>query len=153
MPTAFEERLVRNERVLGHGGGFPGVSTQLEMYLDKGYTVVVLTNIDTLGMPAVVVKVRVLLEGQQKAAAFKKKIDIGGHGLYIDCSAALAQGGPTVVLEAGLNQDADTWNKVQPEVARFARVCSYDRAGLGTSDAPQRQVSIRRKERPYDPTG
>ena len=29
---------------------------------------------------------------------------------------------------------ADTWASVQPEVARFTRVCSYDRAGLGQSD-------------------
>jgi pimeloyl-ACP methyl ester carboxylesterase len=44
------------------------------------------------------------------------------------------QGSPTVVLEAGLADSLDTWGRVQPDIARFARVCSYDRAGYGYSD-------------------
>ena len=44
------------------------------------------------------------------------------------------QGRPTVVLEAGLADSLDTWRRVQPDIARFARVCSYDRAGYGYSD-------------------
>jgi CubicO group peptidase (beta-lactamase class C family) len=32
-------------RVVGHGGGFPGISASLKMYLDRGYTVVVLANL------------------------------------------------------------------------------------------------------------
>src|SRR6266404_5930643 len=44
-------------------------------------------------------------------------------------------GSPTVVLEAGFASTAATWSKVQPEVAKFARVVAYDRAGLGTSEA------------------
>ncbi len=43
-------------------------------------------------------------------------------------------GAPTVVLEAGGGNTAATWAGVQPEIARFTRVCSYDRAGLGQSD-------------------
>jgi CubicO group peptidase (beta-lactamase class C family) len=33
-------------RVVGHGGGFPGLNGQLDMYLDAGYTVAVLSNYD-----------------------------------------------------------------------------------------------------------
>jgi CubicO group peptidase (beta-lactamase class C family) len=33
-------------RVVGHGGGFPGLNGQLDMYLDAGYTVAVLSNVD-----------------------------------------------------------------------------------------------------------
>jgi len=44
------------------------------------------------------------------------------------------RGVPTVVLEAGLADSLDTWRRVQPEIARFARACSYDRAGYGYSD-------------------
>jgi len=43
-------------------------------------------------------------------------------------------GSPTVVLEAGLADSLDAWRRVQPDIARFARVCSYDRAGYGYSD-------------------
>ncbi|GEM_PF-120954 len=136
----FEEKLVKGQRVVGHGGGFPGASTQLEMYLDTGYTVVVLTNADTLGMVAVAIKAQEMLAGMQNGddqnAAFDKKIDVGGYGLHIGCSAKPGKQSPTVVLEAGLSQGSETWNRVQPEVAKFARVCSYDRMGLGKSDAP-----------------
>jgi pimeloyl-ACP methyl ester carboxylesterase len=43
-------------------------------------------------------------------------------------------GGPTVVLESGLGGGSFAWAWVQPQVARFARVLSYDRAGLGWSE-------------------
>jgi pimeloyl-ACP methyl ester carboxylesterase len=59
------------------------------------------------------------------------RVDIGGRALFISCTGT---GIPTVVLEAGGGNSAETWAGVQPEVARFTRVCSYDRAGLGQSD-------------------
>jgi CubicO group peptidase (beta-lactamase class C family) len=34
-------------RIVGHSGGFPGISAVLEMYLDTGYTVIVLSNYDS----------------------------------------------------------------------------------------------------------
>jgi pimeloyl-ACP methyl ester carboxylesterase len=39
-----------------------------------------------------------------------------------------------VVLDAGAGDSSIEWALVQPEVARFARVCSYDRSGSGWSD-------------------
>ena len=49
------------ERVVGHGGGFSGISAQLDMYLETGYTVAVLSNHD--GATEVVLsKIRELLE-------------------------------------------------------------------------------------------
>jgi pimeloyl-ACP methyl ester carboxylesterase len=59
-------------------------------------------------------------------------VDIGGRALFITC---IGTGSPTVVLEAGGGNSADTWAGVQPEIARSTRVCSYDRAGLGQSDS------------------
>ena len=32
--------------MVGHNGGFSGISSSLQMYLDKGYTLVVLSNYD-----------------------------------------------------------------------------------------------------------
>ena len=60
-----------------------------------------------------------------------KLVDIGGYRLHINCSG---EGGPTVVLDAGMGCNSLDWALVQPEVAKFTRVCSYDRAGNGWSD-------------------
>jgi pimeloyl-ACP methyl ester carboxylesterase len=38
-----------------------------------------------------------------------------------------------VILESGLGVPAAGWDLVQPEIAKFTRVCSYDRAGYGWS--------------------
>jgi len=58
-------------------------------------------------------------------------VDVGGYRLHIQ---AAGEGGPTVVLDAGWSDCSLNWRLVQPEVARFTRVCSYDRAGVGWSD-------------------
>jgi len=42
--------------------------------------------------------------------------------------------GPTVILEAGAGASSTNFERVQAQVEKFARVCSYDRAGLGKSD-------------------
>ncbi len=60
-----------------------------------------------------------------------KLIDVGGRKMHIDCTG---NGSPTVILDSGLGDTYLSWRKVQPEIARFTRVCSYDRAGLGYSD-------------------
>jgi pimeloyl-ACP methyl ester carboxylesterase len=54
-----------------------------------------------------------------------------GARLFMDCRGA---GPRTVVLDSGLGVDSNaTWAAVRPAVARFARVCQYDRAGMGSS--------------------
>jgi pimeloyl-ACP methyl ester carboxylesterase len=58
-------------------------------------------------------------------------VDVGGHKLHIWCTGS---GKPTVILENGLGGSGLGWSFVQPEVAKFTRVCSYDRAGTGYSD-------------------
>jgi pimeloyl-ACP methyl ester carboxylesterase len=58
-------------------------------------------------------------------------VDVGGHRLHLWCTGA---GTPAVILEAGLGGSSAGWGFVQPEIARFTRVCSYDRAGMGFSD-------------------
>jgi pimeloyl-ACP methyl ester carboxylesterase len=59
-----------------------------------------------------------------------KLVMVDGHPMHINCTGA---GGPTVVMDAGLGGWSLDWSAVQPEIATFARVCSYDRAGLGWS--------------------
>lgn len=43
-------------------------------------------------------------------------------------------GTPTVVLENGLGQSEDTWDRVRPNLAKLTRVCSYDRPGNGDTE-------------------
>jgi len=58
-------------------------------------------------------------------------VDVGGRKIHIDCTG---EGSPTVILDSGLGDSYLSWRKVQPEIDKFTRVCSYDRAGLGYSD-------------------
>ena len=66
-------------------------------------------------------------------------VDVGGHQLHIYC---VGEGSPIVVLEAPAGTMSAIWGWVQPQVAKTTRVCSYDRAGLGWSEAG---------DKPYDP--
>ena len=58
-------------------------------------------------------------------------VQAGSIRMNIDCRG---QGSPTVILESGSSGPSVDWLMVQPEVAKFSRVCSYDRAGYGWSD-------------------
>jgi pimeloyl-ACP methyl ester carboxylesterase len=59
--------------------------------------------------------------------------DIGGPRLHAQVKG---QGRPVVVLEAGIAASSLSWSLVQKQVAEFATVLSYDRAGFGWSDLP-----------------
>ncbi len=63
-------------------------------------------------------------------------IDVGGYKMHINysCTSATPDKTPTVILDAGFACFSLVWNLVQPEVAQFTNVCSYDRAGLGWSE-------------------
>jgi pimeloyl-ACP methyl ester carboxylesterase len=60
-----------------------------------------------------------------------KFVAVDGHRMHINCTG---EGGPTVIMDAGLGGWSLDWSTVQPHIARFTRVCSYDRAGLGWSE-------------------
>ena len=69
------------------------------------------------------------------SAPSTQRIDVGGYKLTL---LARGQGTPTVVIEPGTGLaavESGEWKAVCDEVAKKARVCLYDRAGLGTSDA------------------
>ena len=59
-------------------------------------------------------------------------VDVGSHRLHIHCTG---RGSPAVVFESGLGSTSLDWVNVQPEVSRFTRACSYDRAGYGWSES------------------
>jgi pimeloyl-ACP methyl ester carboxylesterase len=60
-------------------------------------------------------------------------IEAGGHRLHATCQG---RGSPVVLLESAIAASSLSWALVQPGIARFTRVCAYDRAGLAWSEAP-----------------
>jgi pimeloyl-ACP methyl ester carboxylesterase len=66
-------------------------------------------------------------------------IDVGGRHLHV---VTAGNGSPAVFLEAGIAASSLSWAHVQPRVGTFARVCAYDRAGLGWSDADPRRRTL-----------
>jgi len=69
-----------------------------------------------------------------------KMIDVGGFRMQLYC---VGDGTPSVILDSGLSDTWLHWYKVQPQVAQFTRVCSYDRAGLGWSEPSPRPRTSR----------
>jgi len=66
----------------------------------------------------------------------QRLVTIGsGQRLNIYCTG---RGSPTVVFDSGLGEKTANWGLIQPAVAKRTRACSYDRAGLGFSDPPNR---------------
>jgi pimeloyl-ACP methyl ester carboxylesterase len=62
---------------------------------------------------------------------FDRLVDVDGARLHVRC---VGRGDTTVLLIAGFESGDDNWGKVQPDLEARARVCSYARAGTGTSD-------------------
>jgi pimeloyl-ACP methyl ester carboxylesterase len=69
-------------------------------------------------------------------------VSVDGHQMHINCTG---KGSPTVILEAGTGAFSFDWSLVQPEVAKFTRVCSYDRAGMAWSEMGPQPRTIRQK--------
>jgi pimeloyl-ACP methyl ester carboxylesterase len=60
-------------------------------------------------------------------------VNVGDHNLFVRCTG-LPSSDTIVVLVNGLGAGLDSWKAVQSGIEKFARVCSYDRAGEGHSD-------------------
>jgi pimeloyl-ACP methyl ester carboxylesterase len=79
---------------------------------------------------------------------FAGLVDIGGgRKMYLECRGA---GSPTVVFVSGLKASAEDWkiaDKQAPtvfaEVAKFTRVCAYDRPGTPVGEKPSRSDPVR----------
>ncbi len=67
------------------------------------------------------------------------KNGVGEYRMHLYCTG---QGSPAVILDAGFGDSWMTWRTVQPRIAGFTRVCSYDRAGMGWSEpSPEPRTS------------
>lgn len=95
------------------------------------------------GFSAVVAAFLVGLAGQSAPATPDPSLEVyakpqtlvtleDGRRINLHCTG---QGAPTVILEGGWTANTASWRKVQGPLSATTRVCSYDRAGYGFSDA------------------
>src|SRR5689334_17358376 len=72
--------------------------------------------------------------------AAAESVAVGKRQVSARCAGT--ESDPSVLLLSGYDTElATAWDGVQPQLARFAHVCAYDRLGVGGSDAaPRRQT-------------
>ena len=72
-----------------------------------------------------------------------ERVGIGGsRKINLFC---IGEGSPTVLFDSGLSDWSSIWALVQPGVAKRAKACGYDRAGMGysdISDEPRSPIAI-----------
>jgi pimeloyl-ACP methyl ester carboxylesterase len=96
-----------------------------------------------LGITAIVLFVGIVYQTVSQAVDRRKYppqgqlVDIGGFCLHLNCAG---HGTPTVVMDAGGGAPSIAWGLIPSEIAKFTRVCTYDRAGFGWSD-PNPRIS------------
>jgi pimeloyl-ACP methyl ester carboxylesterase len=59
-------------------------------------------------------------------------VSIGTHSLHIRC---IGQGSPTVMIDTGVGDTLERWDDLQSQITQFTHVCTYDRAGYGSSES------------------
>jgi pimeloyl-ACP methyl ester carboxylesterase len=119
-----------------------------------GYSKNMMVNFRGFLSIGVVLVSAMLPAGASEQNADGRLIDIGGRRkMYLECQGT---GSPTVVLVSGRSDRSDIWKTVAdsskpglavfPAVAKFTRVCIYDRPGtvtiLGNKIEPSRSTSV-----------
>jgi enterochelin esterase family protein len=66
-------------------------------------------------------------------------VDLGGRRLHLHC---MGSGSPAVIVENGNSSFSIDFALVQPEVAKFTQICTYDRAGYAWSDPGPTQGTV-----------
>ena len=74
-------------------------------------------------------------------------VRVDGLRLHVRC---IGKGGPTVVMVSGGGTPSAMSYPLQDRIGAFTRVCSYDRPGLGWSDAAARGKSFEGRARELD---
>lgn len=107
-----------------------------------GFAALLFILLGILALAGVIYQTIGAARDRQTFAAPGKLGRVGRHHLHHRCEGS---GAPAVVLEAGIAASSVSWSRVQPEIARFTRVCSYDRAGLAWSEytaAPRTMAAL-----------
>ncbi len=67
-------------------------------------------------------------------------VDVGGYRVHLNCTGS---GSPTVFIIGGFSFD---WARVQPAIASFTRICTYDASGNAWSDRGPKPTCLNRVE-------
>ena len=70
-----------------------------------------------------------------------------GNKLFMNCSG---KGLPVVMMDTPEGRSLDVWSLVQDKVAKFTKVCVYDRAGLGFSERATPHLHGNQQEKMQD---
>src|SRR5689334_16001154 len=69
--------------------------------------------------------------------AATEQVAVGSRQVAARCAGQASA--PSVLLVSGYDTElSQSWDQVQPAIGAFARVCAYDRLGVGGSDEPPR---------------
>jgi CubicO group peptidase (beta-lactamase class C family) len=112
----FQEEKNNGQRSFGHGGGFPGINSELRIFPDLGYTVAVMANYDPPTASRVADRVTKLLAGGDipKAAQLSPEVLQKYAGRY----EATDKEGRAVVIDATFRNN-EFWVQVGPGRHRF----------------------------------
>jgi pimeloyl-ACP methyl ester carboxylesterase len=87
-----------------------------------------------IAFSAVPVRQKLKRDGYTQCQPSGSRVNVGQRRMYTRMMGKREPGQALVVLEAGYGDWSKCWAAVQPEIAKYARVLSYDRAGSGWSD-------------------
>jgi pimeloyl-ACP methyl ester carboxylesterase len=107
--------------------------TNLERFRDENRTsifriFVLIGGVACLGLVAGILAAQANALTPAKPAPIGQLVDVGGYRVHVYCTG---KGTPTVVIAGAFSFD---WSLVQPKVAKFTRVCSFDPSGTTWSD-------------------
>ncbi|WP_242041148.1 alpha/beta fold hydrolase [Leptolyngbya sp. FACHB-261] len=113
--------------------------TRMQQYESVKFAITITENLAMLTLSIIAISLLTGIFYQAVSEALDRRrhppqgelVDIGGFRLHLNC---IGQGITTVVMDAGGGAPSITWGLVPSEIAKFTRVCTYDRAGLGWSD-------------------
>jgi len=107
--------------------------------LNMGYCKRLTAVLALLCIIPIVALAQTVAKEQNPPPPLGKLVDVGGYRVHLYCTGT---GSPAVIIVgAGYSFD---WGLVQPAVARFTTVCSYDHSGIGWSDSgPKDSCSLR----------
>jgi pimeloyl-ACP methyl ester carboxylesterase len=101
-------------------------------------------SITCLGFPLAIVQSIISKYTLAKHGSPGKLVKVGPYHLHAIVQGRAHSHRPTVILESGMGGCSLDWALVQPELSRYTRVMSYDRAGFGWSIHAVEEPTIRR---------